>query len=385
MFDFVLKPSPQKYQHSQVLDDILEKRYRELVVKHHIYSDEAQILVLGHLQQLLDNISAQVEQNKHLVFNQLFSSSQQTTKSLYIFGDVGRGKSMLMDVFFDACPIKLKRRVHFYAFMQEVHNYIYQSQKQNKADPITSLAIQIRKTSLLLCFDEFHVTDIADAMLLSRLFTQLIKRGVVFVATSNQHPDDLYKNGLQRTLFLPFITLLKQSAEVIELVAKEDYRLLYFKSMETVFYVGDREKGDIFLQQRFNELTNNGAVESKTLWIKKRAVEFSKVHGDILYSTFDELCSRELGPADYLAVASEFNAVLIANIPVLTLEIRDQVRRFVTLIDTLYEKKVKLICTLGQPLEKIDFKDKDFDTKRTLSRLVEMQSEKYFQDNGLPV
>jgi len=378
MFDFLLKQPSQKYQHSQIFSDVLEKRYQELVVRHHIHSDAAQIQVLGHLQHLLDNISTQTEQRKQIVFNPLVSSAE-ATKSLYIFGDVGRGKTMLMDVFYDACPIELKRRVHFHAFMQEVHDYMHQWRKQNEGDPLTSLAKKIRKSSLLLCFDEFHVTDIADAMLLSRLFTKLIKQGVIFVATSNQHPDDLYKNGLQRALFLPFIALLKQSSEVIELVAKEDYRLLYFKSMETVFYVGQEEEGDAFLQQRFNELTNNGSIESRTLHVKNRAIEFSKVHGDILFSSFEELCSRALGPADYLEVANEFNAVLIANIPMLTMEIRDQARRFVTLIDTLYENNVKLICTLGQPLEYFDFKDKDFDFKRTRSRLIEMQSEKYFQ------
>jgi len=379
MFDFLLKQPSQKYQHSQIFNDELEKRYQELVVRHHIHSDAAQIQVLGHLQHLLDNISTQTEQKQN-VFNPL-SSSVETAKSLYIFGDVGRGKTMLMDVFYDACPIELKRRVHFHAFMQEVHEYMHQWRKQNEGDPLTSLAKKIRKSSLLLCFDEFHVTDIADAMLLSRLFTKLIKQGVIFVATSNQHPDDLYKNGLQRALFLPFIALLKQSSEVIELVAKEDYRLLYFKSMETVFYVGQKEEGDAFLQQRFNELTNNGSIESRILQVKNRAIEFSKVHGDILYSSFEELCGRALGPADYLEIASEFNAVLIANIPMLTMEIRDQARRFVTLIDTLYESNVKLICTLGQPLEYLEFKDKDFDFQRTRSRLIEMQSERYFQSN----
>jgi len=382
MFDFLLKQPSQKYQHSLLFDDVLEKRYQELVVRHHIHSDAAQIQVLGHLQHLLDNISIQTEHRKQIVFNPLLSSTE-TPKSLYIFGDVGRGKTMVMDVFYDACPIKLKRRVHFHAFMQEVHDYMHQWRKQNEGDPLTSLAKKIRKSSLLLCFDEFHVTDIADAMLLSRLFTQLIKQGVIFVATSNQHPDDLYKNGLQRALFLPFIKLLKQSSEVIELVAKEDYRLLYFKSMETVFYVGLPEEGDVFLHQRFNELTNNGSIESRTLHVKNRAIEFSKVHGDILFSSFDELCGRALGPADYLEVANEFNAILLANIPMLTMEIRDQARRFVTLIDTLYENNVKLICTLAQPLEYFDFKDKDFDFQRTRSRLIEMQSEKYFQNDRL--
>lgn len=385
MFDFLLKQPTIPPQHSLLFNDLLEKRYQELVVRHHIHSDAAQIKVLGHLQHLLDNISLQVESNKHhITLNKLLSSPQQhTTKSLYIFGDVGRGKSMLMDVFYQACPIQKKRRVHFHAFMQEVHDYMHQWRQHNTGDPLPFLAKEIKETSLLLCFDEFHVSDIADAMLLSRLFTQLIKQGVIFVATSNQHPDDLYKNGLQRALFLPFIRLLKESSEVLELVAKEDYRLLHFSSMETVFYVGMGDKASTFLQQRFNELTNNGSIESRALQVKSRTINFSKVHGDILFSSFAELCGRSLGPADYLVIAEEFNTVLIANIPKLTTENRDQARRFVTLIDAMYEKNVKLLCTIEQAIDQFDFKDKDFDFKRTQSRLIEMQTEQYFQKKHL--
>jgi len=384
MFGFLLKQPTIPLQHSQLFNDLLEKRYQEHVVRHHIHSDAAQIKVLGHLQQLLDNITLQVESNKHhITLNKFLSTQQQTTKSLYIFGDVGRGKSMLMDVFYQACPIQQKRRVHFHAFMQEVHDFMHQWRKKHTGDPLPSLAKEIKETTLLLCFDEFHVSDIADAMLLSRLFTQLIKQGVIFVATSNQHPDDLYKNGLQRALFLPFITLLKQSSEIIELVAKEDYRLLHFSSMETVFYVGAGEEANTFLQQRFNELTNNGRVESRILQVKSRAINFSKVHGDILFSSFGELCGRSLGPADYLVIAEEFNTVLIANIPKLTRENRDQARRFATLIDAMYERNVKLICTLEKSIDQFEFKDKDFDFKRTQSRLIEMQSEQYFQKKHL--
>lgn len=383
MFDFILKQPAQKFQHSKLFNDLLEKRYQELIVRHHIHSDDAQIQVLGHLQHLLDTISEQVEQKKQLFFNPLIASSQNTTKSLYIFGDVGRGKTMLMDVFFEACPIESKRRVHFHAFMQEVHDYMHQWRKQHIGDPLPSLALKIRQSSLLLCFDEFQVTDIADAMLLARLFTRLIDQGVIFVATSNQHPDELYENGLQRELFLPFIKLLKQSSEVLELVAKEDYRLLHFKSMKTIFYVGNDQQGLDCLQQRFNELTNNGCIEARTLYVKSRPIVFSQVHGDILFSSFEELCSRALGPADYLTVANEFSTILIANIPDLNSDIKDQARRFVTLIDTLYEKNVKLICSLAKPVEQFYFKDRDFDFKRTRSRLIEMQSEKYFQRKHL--
>jgi len=384
MFDFLLKQPQQKRQHSLIFSDLLEKKYQELVVRHHIHSDEAQINVLGHLQHLLDNVSEQDQKPlKQSAFSHILSSPEKNTKSLYIFGDVGRGKSMLMDVFFEACPIKSKRRVHFHAFMQEVHEYMHLWRTQYKGDPLPSLAVKIRQSSLLICFDEFQVTDIADAMLLARLFTRLINKGVIFVATSNQHPDELYENGLQRDLFLPFIALLKQSAEVLELVAKEDYRLLHFKSMKSTFYVEADGDGEEFLLQKFNELTNNGCIEARTLHVKARAIKFPRVHGDILFSSFEELCGRTLGAADYLTVASEFSTILIASIPVLSKEIRDQVRRFVTLIDTLYDKNVKLIGTVEIPIEQFEFNDRDFDFKRTRSRLIEMQSEQYFQKKHL--
>ena len=383
MFNFLLKQAQKNTQHSLLSNDLLEKRYQELVVRHHIHSDDAQIKVLGHLQHLLETVSNQVNQQNASFLNNLLSSPQSVTQSLYIFGDVGRGKTMLMDVFFEACAFESKRRVHFHAFMQEVHEYMHDWRANNTGDPLPSLAEKIKQASLLLCFDEFHITDIADAMLVGRLFTQLINQGVIFVITSNYHPDKLYENGLQRELFLPFIELLKQSSELIELVAKEDYRLLHFKSMGTLFYLGIDDKGQDFLQKKFNELTNHGGVEAITLHVKNRTVDFKQVHGDILFSSFDELCARALGPADYLTVASEFSTVFIANIPILTVEIRDQVRRFVTLIDTLYEKNVKLICTIAQPIEQLGYADKSFNFKRTRSRLTEMQSEKYFQQKHL--
>jgi len=360
---------------------VLESRYQEMVVKHHIQSDAEQIRVLGHLQHLLDTIATQPQQQKKTPsFRQLLlPPSPETAKSLYLFGDVGRGKSMLMDVFYEACPIKSKRRVHFHAFMQEVHDYIHHWRKRNSEDPFQSLAVKIRQSSLLLCFDEFQVTDIADAMLLSRLFSRLFNQGVIFVATSNLHPDDLYKNGLQRELFLPFIDLLKQSSEILELVAKEDYRLSYFKSIKTTFFIEAEGIKSDFLQQRFNELTNNGITEVKSLHIKGRELTFNQAHGDILLSSFNELCNRALAAPDYLEVANEFNTILIAEIPALTKEIRDQARRFVTLIDTLYEHNVKIICTIAIPVEQLEFEDRDFDFKRTRSRLFEMQSENYFQ------
>lgn len=376
MFKFFFSQLEQSSIHPPCDNELLKKKYQELIVKHHIQSDDGQIKVLGHLQQLLTIISEQVDLPSRWMVSKLKASQPETVKGLYIYGEVGRGKSMLMDVFFDACLLNSKRRIHFHVFMQEVHEYMHQWRKNNAGDPLVSLSENIAETSKVLCFDEFHVTDIADAMLLSRLFARLFKLDVFFVATSNQHPDDLYQNGLQRELFLPFISLLKQSTEIVELVAKEDYRLSHLKAMKTMFF-SEKEGRDEFIRQSFDELTNGGTVEPITLSVKGREVFFESTHGDILLSSFEELCDRALGPADYLEIASEFSTILIADIPPLVIEIRDQVRRFVLLVDTLYEQNVKLICSSSVSAEQLSFKDKDFDFKRTRSRLVEMQSEQY--------
>lgn len=358
--------------------DVLKKRYQELVDKHHLHNDLAQIEVLDHLQQLLN----QMQDQSPLRIMRLPGFKHKTInkrKSLYIFGDVGRGKSMLMEFFFSACPIERKRRVHFSMFMLEVHEFIHQWRKQHNSDPIAAYAKHIRTSTWLLCFDEFNVTDIADAMILTRLFEHLFAQGLIFVATSNYHPDDLYQNGLQRGLFLPFIQQLKQSVHVLELSAKEDYRLAHFKDLNQTFYIGLDHNAETFLQQSYALLTNNAKTEATVLHLQGRDVHFKAAHGDILYSSFEELCHRALGAADYIKIAQVFSAVFIAKIPQLSRENRDQARRFVTLIDALYEQKVKIICTAAAPADQLYQADGVFEFKRTQSRLMEMQSEKYIQ------
>ncbi|WP_231383534.1 cell division protein ZapE [Methylobacter luteus] len=355
----------------------MEKHYRELVVKRHIQNDDAQVEVLGHLQQLLDTISEKADYDSKLTLGKLLSAKPEQGRSLYIFGDVGRGKSMLMDFFFQACPIKHKRRIHFHVFMQEIHHFIHQWRQSNSGDPIPALARHIRKSTLLLCFDEFNVSDIADAMILARLFQQLFEKGVIMVATSNYHPDALYKDGLQRELFLPFIALLKQSAEILELVAKADYRLTHLKALSTTFHASLGEAGDEFLRQSYKNLTNGVATESVVLQVQGRHVHFEAAHDDILFTSFKELCSRALGAADYLTIAREFNTLLLADIPKFSLENKDEAQRFVVLIDVLYEHNVKLICTAAAPADQLYTDEEPFEFKRTQSRLVEMQSERY--------
>jgi cell division protein ZapE len=364
----------------QTETSLLEKQYIDLVAQGHIRHEPAQITALAHLQTLLDNVLANIEYEQRSVLHKLFSAKPANFKSLYIFGNVGRGKSMLMDLFYEACPISQKRRVHFHAFMLEVHAFIHQWRRQNNSDAISALAKHIRESELLLCFDEFHVSDIADAMILVRLFNRLFDLGIVVVITSNCHPNELYHDGLQRELFLPFVGLLKQKAEVIELVAKQDYRLSHLHALKTTYYHPLDQQSTAFIRQSYNELTNFAPLKPGALEVLGRTVRLSAVHGNVALTSFDELCMHALGPADYLEIGRRFDIIILADIPKLTNEKCNEAKRFVTLIDALYEHKVKLICSAEVPAQELYIDGEgSFEFTRTVSRLIDMQSENYLR------
>ncbi|MEE7624711.1 cell division protein ZapE [Methylobacter sp. Wu8] len=357
---------------------LLEKQYNALVTQGHIQHEPAQITALQHLQTLLDNLSAAVEYNQKSSLHKLLLPPPANYKSLYIFGNVGRGKSMLMDLFFETCPIPQKRRVHFHAFMLEVHAFIHQWRKQHNTDAISALAKHIRASELLLCFDEFHVSDIADAMLLVRLFRRLFELGIVVVITSNCHPNELYHDGLQRELFLPFVGLLQEKAKVIELVADQDYRLSHLHALKTTYYYPLDQQAAKFVRQSYNELTHFAPLKPGVVEVLGRKVMLSAVYGNVALTSFDELCMHALGPADYLEIGNRFDIVILADIPKLTIEKCNEAKRFVTLIDALYEHKVKLICTAEVPAQELYTSGEgSFEFERTVSRLIDMQSESY--------
>ena len=362
------------------LSGLMEKQYNHQVAQNHIQHDNAQFIALQHLQALLDNLLASADYDRKSIAYKLISSPPEKCQSLYIFGGVGRGKSMLMALFYDACPIEHKRRVHFNMFMLEVHAFIHYWRKQNNIDAISALAKKIRASALVLCLDEFHVTDIADAMILERLFNKLFESGIIVVITSNRHPDDLYQGGLQREQFLNFTRLLQRESKTIELVAKKDYRLMHLHALEATYYFPLDAHASEFVQQSYNEFTNFAAMQTGVLQVMGRKIILSAVHGDIALTSFDELCVQPLGSADYLEIAREFSTLIMSEIPKLTAEKRNEAKRFITLIDALYEHKVKLICTAEVPPQELYTEgDGSFEFRRTVSRLIEMQSEAYFQ------
>jgi len=313
--------------------------------------------------------------------------SAPAPQGLYLYGDVGRGKSMLMDLFFDTAPVALKRRVHFHAFMQEVHATLHawrQMSPDARAaagidgdDPIPPLAKRIAGQATVLCFDEFQVGDVADAMILGRLFEALFAAGVVIVATSNIAPDHLYEDGLNRGLFLPFIDLIKVRLDLLHLAGPVDYRMGQLRGL-AVYHTPLGAQAEARLDQAFARLTNGQTGAPETLGVQGRTLTIPCAAGDVARAGFADLCEAALGPADYLALAARFTTLILSGIPRLAPEQRNEARRFATLIDVLYESRVRLICSAAAPPHELYVAgDGHAAFARTVSRLNEMRGRDY--------
>ncbi|WP_366554804.1 cell division protein ZapE [Aquibaculum sediminis] len=307
---------------------------------------------------------------------------EEPPQGLYLYGPVGRGKSMLMDLFFESAPVERKRRVHFHAFMAEVHERLHAWRARTrgaKADPLPDLAGELAEEAWLLCFDEFVVINIADAMILARLFESLFDRGVVVVATSNFEPDRLYEDGLQREHFLPFIALLKERLDVLDLGAGTDYRLDRLKQ-RPVFHHPLGPEAERFAEKAFAELTEGAEPKPGSLTIKGRKLAIPATAHGVARFAFAELCEQPLGASDYLTLATHFRALVLEGVPVMGPDQRNAARRFMHLIDALYEHCCKLVMTAAGPPEALYPEgDGSFEFTRTVSRLAEMQSVDYLE------
>jgi cell division protein ZapE len=307
---------------------------------------------------------------------------QEPPQGLYLFGGVGRGKSMLMDAFFRTAPVERKRRVHFHSFMAEVHDRLHvwrAATKGTKADPLPDLAREIAKEAWLLCFDEFHVVNVADAMILSRLFESLFDNGVVVVATSNVPPSRLYEGGLQRDRFTPFIDLLKQRLDVLQLDGGRDYRLAHLERLD-MFRTPADANARAAMDDAFAKLTEGAEPGATTLTVKGREVRVPACARGVARFSFHDLCAAALGAEDYAAVAARFHTVVLDAIPVMDEAMRNEARRFMTLIDTLYEHRCNLVAAADAAPENLyTGGDGAFEFQRTVSRLAEMQTRAYIE------
>lgn len=352
--------------------------------------DEEQLGVVARLARLEAQIAEHRLARKSSSLGWLFARNAgvlRPIKGLYIYGDVGRGKTMLMDLFFEASPVVRKRRAHFHEFMLDVHERVYAFRQKIKLgehqdeDPIRLAASAIAEETWLLCFDEFHVTDIADAMILGRLFARLFERGVVIVATSNVPPQELYKDGLNRALFVPFIHMLEERMDVVRLDARVDFRLEKLAGMP-VWYVPADAAADAALDGAWRRLTGGQKGGPQELALKGRSIHVPRATMGVARFSFDALCNRPLSAADYLRLAREYHTIMIDRIPRMNFESRNAAKRFIILIDTLYDMNVKLIASAAAEPDALYEAEQGFEAaefRRTASRLIEMRSQAYLE------
>ena len=351
--------------------------YATLAERGALIADPAQREAAGLLDEVLAGVSAERPRG---FFGKLFDKPEPV-RGLYLHGEVGRGKTMLMDLFFAAVPIREKRRVHFHEFMDEMHAGMAAFRKSAKgkdADPVEAVVRPIIRSGLrLLCLDEFHVHDITNAMLLYRLFDKLFAQGVTLVATSNVAPDELYKDGLNRQLFLPFVDLLKQHTVVEDLPAARDYRRMKFAGQH-VYAFGTGPEVQAEMDRLWLRITGGEAGVPGTVRSTGREIHVPLVAMGAARFGFADLCQKPLGSRDFVRIAHQFDSIIIDGVPQMDRTMSDAAKRFILLIDNLYDRGVKLGASFAVPLEQLGKDDKTaFEFQRTVSRLDEMQSEEY--------
>jgi cell division protein ZapE len=365
---------------------LFRAHYESLVASGAIEADPAQAEAAEAFAGLEQRLSNYKPPRKQGLLGRLFTDKNGTPpRGLYVHGEVGRGKTMLMDMFFQESPVEHKRRAHFHEFMADVHERIHGYRQDiargeiADADVIAFTAQAIFDEAWLLCFDEFHVTDIADAMILGRLFARLFELGTVVVATSNVAPDDLYKGGLNRALFLPFIAQIEQHMDVLRLDARTDFRLEKLVGVKMWLVPADRD-ADAALDNAWAKMTGNAPCKPRDIAVKGRVLHVPCSSHGVARFSFKELCEIPLAATDYLRLARDYHTIMIDHVPVMDLAERNAAKRFITLIDTLYDNAVKLMASAAANPVSLYLATEGNEAnefKRTASRLIEMSSESY--------
>jgi cell division protein ZapE len=369
-------------------------RLQALVASGELKADPAQKAMAARFDRLLRDLHAQRPARKSSALGWLFASRKPETvnapKGLYLYGGVGRGKTMLMDMFFEQARVKRKRRAHFHEFMADVHDRIHKHRQKLKAgetkqaDPVPPVAESLIEEARLLCFDEFSVTDIADAMILSRLFGELFQRGCILVATSNVEPDNLYKDGLNRGLFLPFVDLLKQYVEIVPLDSLTDYRLEKDSGLPVFRYPLGPE-ADMAMDAAWRREVAGKTVSAETIAFRGRSITVPQAVGRAARFSFTDLCERPLAAADYLEILSHYDTLFVDHIPFLGADKRNETKRFINLVDTVYDHRVRLFASAAAAPEALLATRKGtegFEFDRTVSRLIEIRSTEYLADHN---
>jgi cell division protein ZapE len=355
------------------------ERYQADLKRPDFFHDPAQENAVRHLQRLYDDLVAAEHQIKLVgLFGRLLGKKHQgPIKGLYFWGGVGRGKTYLVDTFYDALPFKEKMRTHFHRFMKRVHEEL--QTLEGEKNPLTIIAKRFAREARVICFDEFFVSDITDAMILATLLEELFKNGVTLVATSNIVPDGLYRDGLQRARFLPAIKLLKENTEIVNVDSGIDYRLRALEQAE-LYHCPLSAEAERSMEEGFRSLLTENCVvkENEVLMIENREIRARKVANDVAWFEFRELCDGPRSQNDYIDLAKIFDAVLISGVEQMSVSTDDIARRFINLVDEFYDRNVKLILSAEVELKDLYAGGRlEFEFQRTLSRLLEMQSHEY--------
>ena len=359
---------------------MIRKLYDEKCAFGLLSADPAQENLLPMLAQLQQEVLA-YDQGQKGFLRQIFQKTHRAPEGLYIWGGVGRGKSMMMDLFFESLPIHGKKRVHFHAFMQSVHHAMHRLRQTGVSDALAPVAAEMAKDLRLLVLDEMQISDITDAMIVGRLFESLIKAGVVVITTSNRAPDGLYPDGLNRALFLPFIAFLQTRLRIVHLQSLKDYRQEKLAGVQKYFLLG--QDGASAIEALWHALGGGADTTGLDLAVNGRVLHLPHYNNAMARAEFSSLCAVAYGPADYLAIAQALRLLILENVPQLSQDSHNEAKRFVTLIDALYEAKTRLIISAAVlPADLYAAGRGVFEFERTASRLIEMQSDQWGKDAG---